>query len=358
MDRRSFLRSSALVGSAAAGLAAPAYAQDKRTLTMVTTWGRDLVGVHDSAQHVADRITEMSGGNLTVEVVAAGERFDAYEVFDAVTSGSADMYHGADYYFTDKHPAYAFFTAVPFGLTAQEMLNWYYFDGGMELHDQLGEIFGLKSFLAGNTGAQAGGWFRTPIDSPEGFDGLRFRMPGLGGEALGRLGANVLSIPGAGVFEALSSGAIDGTEWIGPWADEKAGFHKIAKHYYTSGFHEPGAGLSLAMNRAVFTSLTPAQRAIVKSAALEAHQWTLSRFLSQNGAALQRLRAAGVQLNEFPPSVWDAFARVSTETLDQYMSDRLFAEIRNSVTESVRKSSGWIQRSEGAYRTQRDRVFG
>lgn len=358
MDRRSFLKSSALAGAGATGLAAPAFAQDKRTLTMVTTWGRGMIGVHDSAQHVADRITEMTGGTLTVEVKAAGELVGPFEVFDAVASGTADMYHGADYYFTDRHPAYAFFTAVPFGMTAQELVNWYHFDGGMALHDQLGEIFGLKSFLAGNTGAQAGGWFRNEITSPEDFEGLRFRMPGLGGEALGRLGASVQTIPGGDILEALSSGDLDGAEWIGPWADEKAGFQKIAKIYYTAGFHEPGAGLSVAMNRAVFGSLTPAQKAIVKTAALEAHQWTLSRFLSQNGAALQRLRAEGVQLKEFPPEVWDAFGRVSTETLDQYMGDRLFADIRTSVTESLRKSSDWSHRSEGTYRTQRARVFG
>ncbi|QFU09098.1 Monocarboxylate 2-oxoacid-binding periplasmic protein precursor [Rhodobacteraceae bacterium THAF1] len=360
MDRRSFLRTSALGGSAAAAttLAAPAYAQGKRTLTMVTTWGRGLAGVHDSAQHVADAIGEMSDGNLTVDLKAAGELVGAFEVFDAVTSGQADMYHGADYYFVGQHPAYAFFTAVPFGMSAQELVNWYYFDGGMEAHDQLGEIFGLKSFLGGNTGAQAGGWFRNEITGPDDFNGLRFRMPGLGGEALGKLGASVQNIPGAEVYQALSSGAIDGTEWIGPWADEKAGFQEITKIYYTAGFHEPGAGLSVATNREVYDSLTPGQQAIIKNAALEGHQWNLAQFLSNNGAALQRLQSAGVQLSEFPDTVWDAFGQASSEVLDGYMDDTIFADIRSSVNESLRSSSGWLQRSEGAYRAQRDRVMG
>ena len=171
MDRRSFLKTSALGGSAAAAttLAAPAYAQGKRTLTMVTSWGRGLAGVFDSAQRCADSITAMSDGNLTVEIKAAGELVGAFEVFDAVSSGQADMYHAADYYFVGQHPGYAFFTAVPFGMTAQEMVNWYYQDGGMELHDELGSIFGLKSFLAGNTGAQAGGWYSKEINSPDDF---------------------------------------------------------------------------------------------------------------------------------------------------------------------------------------------
>jgi TRAP-type mannitol/chloroaromatic compound transport system substrate-binding protein len=360
MDRRSFLRTTALGGGAAAAttLAAPAYAQGKRTLTLVTTWGRGLAGVHDAAQRCADTITAMSDGMLTVDLKAAGELVGAFEVFDAVTSGQADMYHGADYYFVNQHPGYAYFTAVPFGLTAQELVNWYYYDGGHELHDELGQIFGLKSFLAGNTGAQAGGWFSKEINGPEDFQGLKFRMPGLGGQALGKMGASVQNLPGAEVYQALASGAIDGTEWIGPWADEKAGFQEITKFYYTAGFHEPGAGLSLATNRDVFDSLSPAHQKIIEVASAEAHQNNLAQFLANNGAALQRLQAGGVKVLEFPETVWDAMGSAASETLEQYMGDELFARIRNSAEASMKASSNWITRSEGAYRTQRDRVLG
>lgn len=360
MDRRSFLRTTALGGGAAAAttLAAPAYAQGKRTLTLVTTWGRGLAGVHDAAQRCADTITAMSDGMLTVDLKAAGELVGAFEVFDAVTSGQADMYHGADYYFVNQHPGYAYFTAVPFGLTAQELVNWYYYDGGHELHDELGQIFGLKSFLAGNTGAQAGGWFSKEINGPEDFQGLKFRMPGLGGQALGKMGASVQNLPGAEVYQALASGAIDGTEWIGPWADEKAGFQEITKFYYTAGFHEPGAGLSLATNRDVFDSLSPAHQKIIEVASAEAHQNNLAQFLANNGAALQRLQAGGVKVLEFPETVWDAMGSAASETLEQYMGDELFARIRNSAEASMKASSNWITRSEGAYRAQRDRVLG
>ncbi len=360
MDRRSFLRTSALGGSAAAAstLAAPAIAQGNRTLTMVTTWGRGLAGVQDAAQRVADTITAMTDGALTIDVKAAGELVGALEVFDAVTSGQADMYHGADYYFVGQHPAYAFFTAVPFGMTAQELVNWYYMDGGMEIHDELGQIFGLKSFLAGNTGAQAGGWFKNEINGPEDFNGLKFRMPGLGGKALGHLGASVQNLPGAEVYQALASGAIDGTEWIGPWADEKAGFQEITKIYYTAGFHEPGAGLSLATNREVWDSLSPAHQKIVEIAALECHQWNLAQFLAENSAALQRLSASGVTIKEFPDSVWDAFGSASQKVYDENMGDELFKRAFDSMQASMRSSSAWLTRSEGAYRAQRDRVLG
>jgi TRAP-type mannitol/chloroaromatic compound transport system substrate-binding protein len=360
MDRRSFLKNSALGGTAAAAatLAAPAYAQGNRTLTMVTTWGRGLAGVFDAAQKAADNINAMADGSITVDVKGAGELVGAFEVFDAVTAGQADMYHGADYYFVGQHPAYAFFTSVPFGMTAQELANWYYHDGGHELHDELGQIFGLKSFLAGNTGAQAGGWFAKEINGPEDFNGLKFRMPGLGGKALGKLGASVQNLPGAEVYQALASGAIDGTEWIGPWADEKAGFQEITKFYYTAGFHEPGAGLSIGMNREVFDSLTPAQQKIVEIACAEAHQWNLAQFLANNGAALQRLQSAGVKTLEFPDSVWDAFGRASEEVHQENMGDEIYKKVYDSYMASLRSSSGWLQKSEGAYRAQRDRVLG
>ncbi len=360
MDRRSFLKNTALGGTAAAAtsLAAPAYAQGKRTLTLVTTWGRGLAGVHDAAQRCADSITAMTDGDLTIDLKAAGELVGAFEVFDAVTSGQADMYHGADYYFTGQHPGYQFFTAAPFGMTSQEQFNWYYQDGGKEFHDELGQIFGLKSFLAGDTGAQAGGWFKKEINGPEDFQGLKFRMPGMGGQALGKLGASVQNLPGAEVYQALASGAIDGTEWIGPWADEKAGFQEITKIYYTAGFHEPSAGLSLATNRDVFESLSPAHQKIIEIACGEAHAWNLTQFLSNNGAALQRLIAGGVTVREFPDSVWDAFGSAAAETLDEYMDDELFARIRESVSTSVRSSSGWIDKSINAFARQRDRVLG
>lgn len=359
MDRRSFIRASALGGAAVAagGLSAPAVAQGKRKLTMVTTWGRGLAGVHDSAVYVAEAITAMSEGQLEVEVKAAGELVGAFEVFDAVSSGQADIYHGADYYFINKHPAFAFYTAVPFGMTASELHDWYYFGGGQKLHHELGEVFNIRAFLGGNTGAQSGGWFRKEVKGPEDFSGLKFRMPGLGGKALGKLGASVQNIPGAEVYQALSSGAIDGTEWIGPWADEKMGFQEVTKIYYTSGFHEPGAGLSVATNLEVFNSLTPGQQKIIEIASQAAASWNLSQFIYNNGAALQRLQAAGVSILEFPDSVWDAFGKAAAETIGENLGDEVFKATHESVVDSMKKSAGWFSKSTGAYTKQRDRIL-
>lgn len=361
MDRRSFLTRASLGGAtavAASTLAAPMYAQGKRTLTMVTTWGRGLAGVHDSAQYVADTITALTDGAVTVDLKAAGELIGAFEVFDAVTSGQADMYHGVDYYFLNQHPAMSFWSNVPFGMTFQELSNWYYHDGGQQLQDEIAEIFGLKMFMAGNTGPQSGGWFRKEINSPADFSGLKFRMPGQGGQVLGKLGASVQNLPGSEVYQALSSGALDGTEWIGPWADEKAGFQEITKTYYTAGFHESGPGLTVATNRAVFDDLSPMHQKAIEQACLAGNLWTMSLFMANNSGALQRLQSAGVKVLEFPDTVWDAFGSAAAEVIAEPLGDDLYKTVHDSYMASLKKSTGWIAVSETAYMAQRNRVMG
>ncbi|OWU81330.1 TRAP transporter substrate-binding protein [Phaeobacter sp. 22II1-1F12B] len=359
MDRRSFLKTSAMGGTAAAAttLAAPAYAQGKRTLTMVTTWPRGLAGVWDSVERVAQGITEITDGQVTVEAKAAGELVGALEVFDAVTAGQADMYHGADYYFVGQHPAFAYFTAVPFGMTAPEIMTWYYGQDGMALHHELGEIFGIRSFLAGQTGAQGGGWFRNPVNSADDFKGLKFRMPGLGGEALSKLGASVQVLPGGEIYQALSTGALDATEWIGPWSDEKLGLQEVCPHYYPAGFHEPGAALSVAVNLEVFNSLTPAQQKAIEVVSGEAHQANYAQFIANNGPALERLKSGGTQIHEFSSDVWDAFGSASVELLNGYTSDDIFKKIHDSAQASMRASSGWLSVSDSFYSRERNRVL-
>ena len=362
MKRREFVKKGALGlgGVAAAGsLSAPAIAQGREKLTMVTAWGRGLAGVFDAADRVAKMVGEMSDGTLEIEVKAQGELVSGLPaVFDAVTSGQADMYHAADYYYVGQHAAFGFFTAVPFGMTALELNNWYYHMGGHELHLELGEEFGLHSFLAGNTGAQAGGWFRKEINSAADFNGLKFRMPGLGGKALGKLGASVQTIPGSEVYQALASGAIDGTEWIGPWADEKAGFFEITKFFYTSGFHEPGSGLALGINKDRWDKLKPSHQRLIEIAAGETNMWNLHQYQANNSVALERLIANGVKTLEFPNDVWDVFGKAAQEVMDENMDDPLFKKVYDSMRDSMKKSSAWWSLAEASYTAQRDRVLG
>ncbi|MDT0683519.1 twin-arginine translocation signal domain-containing protein [Roseicyclus sp. F158] len=359
MDRRSFLRTSALGGgaAAAASLAAPAIAQGARTLTMVATWPRGLAGVWDSVERFSNTVSELTDGQLTIDAKAAGELVGALEVFDAVTSGQADLYHGCEYYFIGQHPALAYFTTVPFGMTTPELMTWYYGQDGMALHHELGEIFGLRGFLAGNTGAQGGGWFRNPVTSAADFQGLKFRMPGLGGEVMAKLGASVQVLPGGEIYQALSTGALDATEWIGPWSDEKLGLQEIAKNYYPAGFHEPGAALVVNANLEVFNSLSASHQKAIEIAAAETHQHNYGLFLANNGPALERLVQSGVQIQEFSDDIWDAFGSASQEVLGQYAGDPIYDKIYKSAMDSMRSSAQWLEVSDNRYSTQRNRVL-
>ncbi|MBY6200489.1 TRAP transporter substrate-binding protein [Maritalea mobilis] len=358
MDRRSFLRTSALGGAAAASatLAAPVYAQGRRELTLVTSVPDGFAIFDDAAQMAVDYIAEMTDGQLTINKNPAGTLVGAFEVFDAVSSGQADLYHSAEYYFLNQHPAFAFFTAVPFGMTSQEMANWYYRRGGQDLHDNLSSLFNLKPFMCGMTAMQPGGWFNIEINSADDLQGLRFRMPGQGGQVLGRLGASVQNIPGGEIYQALSSGQIDGAEWIGPYADERMGFQEVTSNYYTSGFHEPGSALSLVFNLEVWESLTPQQQKIVEVATQATHAQNTALSLAENGAALARLQAAGVQVREFPEDVWDAFGRASAEVREENMGDPIYAEIANSYFASLEESANWYEIGDGEYMRQRNRV--
>ncbi len=360
MERRKFLTGTALAGAgAAATLATPAISQGRERLTMVTAWGRGLAGVWDAAQHFADSVGAITDGTLEIELKAQGELVSGLPaVFDAVTSGQADMYHAADYYYIGQHPAMAFYTTIPFGMVPTEMHNWYYHMGGHQLHREVGEELGFVGFLGGNTGPQAGGWFRKEIKSVADFNGLKFRMPGLGGAALGRLGASVQTLPGSEVYQALASGAIDGTEWIGPWADEKAGFQEITKIFYTSGFHEPGAALTVATNIDRFNGLSAAHQKAIEVASAETELWSLSQFLANNSLALERLKAGGVRTLEFPDDVWDAFGAASKEVIDENMDNELFKRTWDSMQRAMKLSNDWNTLSSVAFARQRTRVIG
>ena len=215
MKRRDFIKKAG-VGAVAAGavIAGAPVVHAKKTIeiTMVATWPRDFPGLGTGAQRFAKRLTNMTDGRLKVNYFAAGERVKAFDSFDEVASGNAQMYHGAEYYWKGKHPAFPYFCSVPFGLTYAEMNSWIRFGGGQELWDELGADFGVKGLMCGNTGSQMGGWFRKEINSPDDLKGLKMRIPGLGGDVMAKLGASPVSLPGGQIYENLIAGSIDAAE--------------------------------------------------------------------------------------------------------------------------------------------------
>ena len=264
---------------------------------MVTTWPKNFPGLGTGAQRLADRITNGTEGRIEVKLFSAGELVPPFESFDAVSQGTADMYHAAEYYWQGKSKAFNFFATVPFGLTASEVDAWIYHSGGQALWDELSADFNLKPLMAGNTGVQWGGWFNKEINSIEDFKGLKMRMPGLGGEVLRRLGAAAVALPGGEIFPALQAGTIDATEWVGPWNDLAFGFYKITKYYYWPGFHEPGTILSLGINKDVWESLSASDQSLIETCRRRGEQLRAGRVQRAQqrraGHAHQRARRPG-----------------------------------------------------------------
>lgn len=362
LDRRSFIKTAGLVtagGAAATALATPAISQDMRELKMVTTWPKNFPGLGTGAQRVADRITAASSGKITVKLFAAGELVPPFESQDAVTNGTADMYHGAEYYWQGKHKAFNFFTAVPMGLTANELEAWIHFGGGQELWDELAAEFNIKPLMAGNTGVQMGGWFRKEINSLEDMKGLKMRMPGLGGEVLRRIGATAVSLPGGEIFPSLQSGAIDATEWVGPWNDLAFGFYKVAKFYYWPGFHEPGSGLACGFNKGVWDSFNEADQALLKACCAQETNSMYSEYNAKNGAALSELvNKHGVQLREFPDEVFAGFAEKSEEVLEETADTDIGKRVLESFKSARAEIGSWGSIAEQAYVTARTKALG
>ena len=145
---------------------------------LVTTWPKNYPGLGLAPENFAKQVEAMSGGRLKIKVFGAGQLVPAFEVFDAVSQGTAQMGHGASYYWTGKSKATAFFTSVPFGLNAQEMNGWLHYGGGLELWRELYDEFNLIPFAGGNTGVQMAGWFNREINSMEDIKGLKMRFPG------------------------------------------------------------------------------------------------------------------------------------------------------------------------------------
>ncbi|SDG89566.1 TRAP transporter substrate-binding protein [Roseospirillum parvum] len=355
MKRRDFLKGSAFAGAgavaAASAFPAPAIAQGMRELKMVTTWPKNFPGLGTGAERVAKRITDASGGKLTVKVFAAGELVPPFESFDAVSNGTADLYHGAEYYWQGKSKAFNFFAAVPFGLTATELNAWVYYGGGQELWDELAADFKLKPFLSGNTGVQMGGWFNKEINSLEDYKGLKIRMPGLGGEVLRRIGAAAVSLPGGEIFPALQSGAIDATEWVGPWNDLAFGFYKVAKFYYYPGFHEPGTGLSCGINLDVWNSFSADEKALVEDAMIAENNFTLAEFTARNGDALNTLiNQHGVELRKFSDDVMKAIGQASGEVVAEAAAgDAMTGRVYDSFVKFRKMAISWSKLADQAY---------
>ena len=321
MDRRKFLASVG-VGTAAAALASPAIAQDKRQWKMVTAWPKNLPGPGVAAQTLADRITTLSGGRIEVKLFPAGELVPGRGVFDAVSEGTAELYHAVPAYWGSKSKGILLFGSQPFGLRADEQFGWLYHGGGQALYDEMYGRFGIKPFLCGNSGPQWGGWFRNDINSAEDLKGLKFRTTGLASEMAAKLGMAAEAMSGPAMFQALQTGALDAGEFIGPWTDSALGYHQVAKNYYWPGVGEPSSAEECGVNAEAYAELPDDLKQVVSLACESLYNPVWTEYTTKHAFALKKLVAdEGVQVKMFPEDVITAMGKAAAEVIDELRQD-------------------------------------
>ncbi|WP_088347398.1 MULTISPECIES: ABC transporter substrate-binding protein [Rhodomicrobium] len=365
MDRRTFIRASGLAAIAAGetlagparaqGVGAPALGGGIKEVRLVSAWPRGLPGLSEGAERLARRITAISGGRLRVKAFPAGEPVPASGCFDSVASGNAEMYHAAESMWDKRHKAFPFFASVPLGMTAHELSAWVHFGGGQALWDELSARFGIKAMLAGNSGVQMGGWYKEPIQTLAQIKALKMRIPGLGGEVIERLGGEASNLDGPEILPAIKSGRLNAAEWIGPWNDRELGLQTLLRHYMFPGFHEPGTGISLGVNKAFWDDLSAEEQEIVKSAAAAENDVMTAQFNARNAEALAALTGTdGVTLSIFPKEVWSQIARVAQEVvLEIGRADPLADRILRSWAGFQKRVSEWQQISDVSYTAYR-----
>ena len=377
MDRREFLgiASKGALGAASIGLVgcntpeeetAPENITDEATLTeavqadnglptieweMATSWPLALDTIFGGAEIFAERVSAMTNGKFTIIPRAGGELAPGLEVLNVVEQGAVSIGHTASYYYTGKSPVTAFGTALPFGLTARQQNAWLYEGGGLELLQAFyRDRFNVIQFPAGNTGAQMGGWFNTEIETAADLQGLKVRIPGLGGQVMDRLGATVQVLAGGEIFQALQTGAIDAAEWVGPYDDEKLGLQDAADFYYAPGWWEPGPSLEVQIGLDVWNELPEEYQEVIKTAAYQSNTQMLARYDARNGAALARLIEGGTQLRVYSQDIMEAAEGASFELYDELaQSDTDFNSILTEWRRFRNEIQAWHTAIETAY---------
>ncbi len=360
MQRRKFLQAGA-VGAAATALASPAIAQDKRQWKMVTAWPKNLPGPGVAAQNLADRITMLSGGRIEVKLYASGELVPGPGVFDAVSEGTAELYHAVPAYWGSKSKGILLFGSQPFGLRADEQFGWLAHGGGQALYDEMYGRFGIKPFLCGNSGPQWGGWFRDEINSAEDFKGMKFRTTGLASEMMTKLGVAAEAMSGPAMFQALQTGALDAGEFIGPWTDSALGFYQVAKNYYWPGVGEPSSAEECGVNGDVFDELPDDLKQAVGFACESLYNPVWTEYTTKHALSLKSMvDEQGVMVKMFPEDVIAAMGKAAEEVIDELRQndDELVKRITESFVSYRDSVGGYMTYADNGQMNARADLFG
>lgn len=351
MKRRQFLQAAG-VGAATSAVAMPAIAQPMPEIRWRLTSGfpKSLDTIYGAAEVFSKYVSDATDGKFQVQPFAAGEIVGTFQAADAVSNGTVEMAHTSPYYYVGKNPAFAFGTAIPYGLNARQMNAWLYHGGGMDLLNEFYAKQNIVGLPGGNTGAQMGGWFRKEIKTPADLQGLKMRIGGLGGQVLQKLGAVPQQIAAGDIYPSLERGTIDAAEWVGPYDDEKLGFQKVAPYYYYPGWWEGGPSLMFFVDKRRWEQLPKAYQAIMQAAASHANVDMLAEYDAKNPAALKRLVGGGAQLRAFSQEIMEATYKAAHELYDEISGRNPdFKKLYESYRAFRNEEYLWFQVAEYAF---------
>ena len=362
MERRDFAKK-ALLGAAGASVlsgcsdesSSDSDAPNVQTNTQVrwrlaSSFSRSLDTIYGAAEVLADRLATLTDGNFQIRPYPGGELVPPLEVLGSVQNRTVEMGHSASYYFIGKNPALAFDCTVPFGLTARQYNAWIYEGGGLELMRDLFSDFNIYNLPGGNTGIQMGGWFLEEIESLDDLQGLKMRIPGLGGQVMSEMGVTTQQLPSGEIYPSLERGAIDAAEWVGPYDDEKLGFYEVAPYYYYPGWWEPGPALTFYVNQDAYNELPTVYQEALEAAAAEANVRMLAEYDHKNPAALDRLLEQGTTLRRFPDDVMTRAQEVTTQLLeDNAANSEQYRTIYEAYKSAREDAYRWFGTAEMAY---------
>jgi TRAP-type mannitol/chloroaromatic compound transport system substrate-binding protein len=350
MERRRLVTSAAVAGVAALPMPAIAQTMPEVKWRMPSSFPKSLATLFGGAELICTRVAAATDNKFQIRPFGAGELVPALQVLDTVQNGTVECGHSASYYYVGKDPTFAFASTVPFGFNTRQQQAWMLQAGALDLINEFLKDYNVTSIIAGNTGAQMGGWFRHEMKSAEDLKGLKFRIAGLAGQVIARLGGVPQQIGGPDIYPALEKGTIDAAEWVGPYDDEKLGFYKVAKYYYYPGWWEGNAQISLYVNQEQWAALPPAYRAVLQAACAEANTWMQAKYDAENPQALRRLVANGAQLRPFPRDLMQAAYKASFEVYDDLAArNAKFAKVYESWRRFREEEYLWFRVAENSF---------
>jgi TRAP-type mannitol/chloroaromatic compound transport system substrate-binding protein len=318
ISRRHFARAAA--AGLAAAAAAPAMAQQTSETVrwrLTSSFPKNLDTLFGAANTIARVVGELTDGKFVIQLFAAGEIVPGLQVLDAVSNATVECGQTYTGYYIGKEPAMIFDGSLPFGLTPRQHNAWLLFGDGRKLMDEVYDSFGVVGLPCGQTGGQMFGWFRKELKTTADLQGIKMRTAGFGGRVMAKLGVVPQQIAGGDIYPALEKGTIDACEWVGPYDDEKLGFHKVAKYYYTPGVMELEAVNQLFVHKAAWAALPPAYQAALRYACWYAATEMVASYDAKNALAINRVIAGGAQLSVLPPEIIKALRVALEAVLDE-----------------------------------------